>query len=71
MYFQEIHHPSLISRLEFPYLNDIMEQGEYVHIEKAGLRIYPEYGTYSGYNTLPDSIKIRKLKAGIPSDTSK
>lgn len=44
------------TRLEFPYLNDIMEQGEYVHIEKAGLRIYPEYGTYSGYNTLPDSI---------------
>lgn len=22
------------TRLEFPYLNDIMEQGEYVHIEK-------------------------------------
>ena len=44
------------TRLEFPYLNNIMEQGEYVHIEKAGLKIYPEYGTYSGYNALPDSI---------------
>ena len=44
------------TRLEFPYLNNIMEQGEYVHIEKAGLKIYPEYGTYSGYNSLPDSI---------------
>ena len=44
------------TRLEFPYLNNIMEQGEYIHIEKAGLKIYPEYGTYSGYNALPDSI---------------
>lgn len=44
------------TRLEFPYINNIMEQGEYVHIEKAGLKIYPEYGTYSPYNALPDSI---------------
>ena len=44
------------TRLEFPYLNNIMEQGEYVHIEKAGLKIYPEYGTYSDFNALPDSI---------------
>lgn len=44
------------TRLEFPYLNNIMEQGEYVHIDKAGLKIYPEYGTYSGFNDLPDSI---------------
>lgn len=44
------------TRLEFPYLNNIMEQGEYVHIEQAILKIYPEVGTYSDYNVLPDSI---------------
>ena len=43
-------------RLEFPYLNSIMQQGEQVEIESAYLKIYPEPKTYSEFNTLPDSI---------------
>lgn len=44
------------TRLEFPHLNNIMEQGRHVEIDRAALRIYPEFGTYSEYNALPDSI---------------
>ncbi|MCC8154891.1 MAG: DUF4270 domain-containing protein, partial [Tannerellaceae bacterium] len=44
--------------LEFPYLNDLQTQGEQVEIESAYLKIYPEYGTYSDFNTLPDSIYL-------------
>ncbi|WP_106830463.1 DUF4270 family protein [Parabacteroides pacaensis] len=44
------------SRLEFPYLNNILDQGKEVEIQKAHLLLYPEMGTYSDYNLLPDSI---------------
>ncbi|MDR1161259.1 MAG: DUF4270 domain-containing protein [Tannerellaceae bacterium] len=46
------------TRLEFPYLNNFREQGEYVAIEQAWLKIYPEPGSYSAYNALPDSIYL-------------
>lgn len=44
------------SRLEFPFLNNILMQGEKVTIESAMLKIYPEPGTFDGTNALPDSI---------------
>lgn len=44
------------TRLKFPYLNNILQQGKRVSIESAYLKIYPESGTYSEYNSLPDSI---------------
>lgn len=44
------------SRLEFPFLNTIMQQGERVEIQSAYLKIYPEQQTYSSFNALPDSI---------------
>jgi len=44
------------TRLEFPFINNILMQGEKVAIESALLKIYPEPGTFSGTNTLPDSI---------------
>ena len=44
------------TRLEFPHLNNIMQHGEQVNIESALLKIYPEPGTYSDFNPLPDSI---------------
>lgn len=44
------------TRLEFPYLNNLMLQGEMTQIETAVLKIYPEPGTYSDFNALPDSI---------------
>jgi hypothetical protein len=46
------------TRLEFPYLNNYLEQGAYIGIEQAYLKIYPEPGSYSAYNTLPDSIYL-------------
>ena len=46
------------TRLEFPYLNNLMQQGTQVEIESALLKIYPEQGTYSAYNTLPDSLYL-------------
>lgn len=44
------------TRLKFPYLNNILQQGKRVSIESAYLKIYPESGTYSEFNSLPDSI---------------
>lgn len=44
------------TRLEFPYLNDLMQQGRQIEIESALLKIYPCPGTYSDYNALPDSL---------------
>lgn len=46
------------TRMEFPYLNNLLKQGERVEIESARLLLYPEYGTYSDYNPLPDSVYL-------------
>lgn len=46
------------SRLSFPFLNNILQQGERVAIESAYLKIYPEPKTYSDYNALPDSLYL-------------
>lgn len=46
------------TRLEFPYSNDLMQQGTQVEIESALLKIYPEPGTYSDFNSLPDSLYL-------------
>ncbi|MDD3064499.1 MAG: DUF4270 family protein, partial [Massilibacteroides sp.] len=46
------------SRLEFPYLNNLMMQGEQIDIETAVLKIYPKLKTYSSFNNLPDSIYL-------------
>lgn len=46
------------TRLKFPYLNNILDHGKKVSIEMAYLKIYPELGTYSDLNPLPDSIYL-------------
>ncbi|WP_099464069.1 DUF4270 family protein [Parabacteroides provencensis] len=46
------------TRLEFPFLNNIMQHGEQVHIDQALLKIYPDPSTYSDFNPLPDSIYL-------------
>lgn len=46
------------TRLDFPYLNNLLHEGEAVEIEDAWLRIYPETGTYTPYNPLPDSLYL-------------
>lgn len=46
------------TRVEFPYINFLLQQGERVEVESALLYLYPEYRTYSEYNELPDSIYL-------------
>ena len=46
------------TRLEFPHLNNIMQQGVQVDVQNAILRIYPQVDTYSEFNSLPDSIYL-------------
>ena len=43
-------------RLGFPQLNEILQQGERISIESAYLKIYPEPGSWSEFNPLPDSL---------------
>ncbi|MBO5225150.1 MAG: DUF4270 family protein [Parabacteroides sp.] len=46
------------SYLSFPYLNDILQQGERVSIESAYLKICPQVGSWTEFNTLPDSLYL-------------
>lgn len=46
------------SRLEFPYLNNLMQHGKQIDIETAYLKIYPTLETYSDFNALPDSVYL-------------
>ena len=48
-------------KLDFPYLNNLMEHGKQVDIESATLQLYPEPGTYSDFNALPDSVYLYYL----------
>ncbi len=44
--------------IEFPYLNNLMTNGDVVSIESATLYLYPEYGTYGGPNQLPTTLRL-------------
>ncbi len=46
------------STLSFPHLNNILQLGKQVSIESAYLKIYPEPGTWTEYNPLPDSLYL-------------
>lgn len=46
------------SRLAFPYVNNILQLGERVSIESAFLKIYPEPGSFSQVDMLPDSLYL-------------
>ena len=46
------------STLSFPHLNNILQLGERVAVESAYLKIYPEPGSWSEYNALPDSLYL-------------
>lgn len=48
-------------QLDFPYLNDLLEHGTQVEIENATLQLYPEPGSYSDFNALPDSVYLYYL----------
>lgn len=46
------------TRLDFPHLNNLREQGEFVEIQSAYLKIYPKLGTYSDFNPLPEELYL-------------
>lgn len=45
-------------RLDFPHINNLMWTGERVEVDAAYLMFYPELGTYSDFNALPDSVYL-------------
>lgn len=44
--------------IDFPYLNNLCEEGELVTIESATLQLYPVKGTYDGMYPLPESLTL-------------
>lgn len=48
----------LYTKIEFPYLNNILEAGQMVSIESATLYLYPVKGSYGVLNPLPSSLAL-------------
>lgn len=48
----------IYTKLEFPYLNNLLLEGQMVSIESAKLYLYPVTGTYSYLNPLPPSLSL-------------
>jgi hypothetical protein len=45
-------------RIDFPYLNNLLQLGDYCTITEASLLIYPVRGTYSQYVPLPGDLSL-------------
>jgi hypothetical protein len=45
-------------RIDFPYLNNLLQLGDYCTITEASLLIYPVRGTYSKYVPLPGDLSL-------------
>jgi len=50
----------LYTKIEFPYLNNLLEVGQMVSIESAMLYLYPVKGSYGILNPLPPSLALYK-----------
>jgi len=48
----------LYTKIEFPYLNNLLEVGQMVSIESATLYLYPVKGSYGILNPLPSSLAL-------------
>lgn len=48
----------LYTKIEFPYLNNLLEAGKMVSIESAKLYLYPVKGSYGLNNPLPSSLAL-------------
>lgn len=48
----------LYNQIEFPYINNLMDQAEVVTIEEATLYLYPLAQSYSEQNQLPEDIRL-------------
>jgi hypothetical protein len=45
-------------KIEFPYLNNLLELGDYCSVVKASLIVYPVKGTYSSIMPLPEDLSL-------------
>jgi hypothetical protein len=50
----------LYTKIEFPFLNNLLEAGQMVSIESATLYLYPVKGSYGAQNPLPSSLALYK-----------
>lgn len=50
--------PGYYTKIEIPYLNDLMENGEKIVISSASLLLYPEPGTYESTTPLSPSLLL-------------
>lgn len=48
----------LYTKIEFPYLNNLLEEGELVSIESAYLYLFPVRGTYGTSRPLPSGLSL-------------
>lgn len=48
----------IYSEIEFPHLNNLLEQGDIVSIESAVLYLYPAQGSYGKVNSLPSELRL-------------
>ena len=48
----------MYTTIDFPYLNNINEEGDMVTVESAILRLYPVRGTYDGPYPLPETLQL-------------
>lgn len=48
----------IYNSIEFPYLNDLMINGDIVSIESAILYLYPQRGSYGVINQLPSTLRL-------------
>ncbi len=46
------------NEIEFPHLNNLMEQGDIISIESATLYLYPVEGSYGKTNQLPSELRL-------------
>lgn len=48
----------IYSEIEFPHLNNLLEQGDIVSIESAVLYLYSAQGSYGKVNSLPSELRL-------------
>lgn len=46
------------NQIEFPYLNNLQDEGDIVSVESATLYLYPLAGSYGNHNELPSSLTL-------------
>lgn len=59
----------LYTRIDFPYLNELLKLGDYVALSQAYLYVFPALGTYNAFTPLPGELYLNYLgEDGSPMD---